>query len=394
VKPSTRLVTSGRDASPDPGFVNPPLVRGSTVLHGSVQDLHGRAARAAAGGRPVGYGRAGTPTHDAFLDAITTLEGGFRSAVVPSGLAACTTAILAFAKSGDHVLVTDSAYGPTRHFCSATLARFGVEASFFDPRAGEGVAALFRPNTRLLYLESPGSLTFEVHDTPLLARIARERGAASVLDNTWATPLLHRPLALGIDCSIQAVTKYIGGHSDLLLGTITATEAAWPQVRSVVRALGLTASPDDCWLALRGLRSLAARLERHRACADALIAWLQEQPEVAEVLFPALPTDPGHALWKRDFTGASGLFGFRIRASVPLAAVHAMIDGMTLFGLGYSWGGFESLLIPVHPTRERGPPDDGRLLRISAGLEDPGDLIDDLHAGFERLRANARKAPA
>jgi cystathionine beta-lyase len=266
----------------------------------------------------------------------------------------------------------------------------GVEASYFDPRAGEEIRDLFRPNTRLLYLESPGSLTFEVHDTPLLARIARERGAASVLDNTWATPLGHRPLELGVDASVHAATKYIGGHSDLMLGTITARESAWPAVHAAVRSLGMTASPDDCWLALRGLRTLAARLAQHRACADALIAWLQGQPEVGRVLYPALPGDPGHALWKRDFSLASGLFGFRIRPDVPPAAIHAMIDGLQLFGLGYSWGGFESLILPVAAHRDHGPQDDGRLLRISAGLEDPGDLIDDLRAGFERLRAHHR----
>jgi cysteine-S-conjugate beta-lyase len=389
LKAASRLVGAGRMAGDASDFVNPPVVRGSTVLHPDVAELRARARRVAAGDdtRPVTYGIHGTPTHDAFLSAITELEGGYRSWALPSGLTACTVAILAFVRAGDHVLVPDSVYGPTRAFCRDTLARFGVGADFYDPCEGESLESRFRPQTRVLFLESPGSLTFEMQDVPLLASIARRRGAVSILDNTWATPLYFRALAHGVDVVVHAVTKYIGGHSDLLMGTITSTEPCAPVLRALVRSLGLTTSPDDCWLALRGLRSLAARLAVHRENAQRLVAWLRGQPEVERVLYPALEDDPGHAIWRRDFTGASGLFGFLLREGTPADAIHAMVDGLRLFGRGYSWGGFESLLIPSYPERSVAPaPRDGRLLRISAGLEDAQDLVDDLAEGFMRLR--------
>jgi cysteine-S-conjugate beta-lyase len=392
VKPETRLVTLGREGADDAGFVNPALQRGSTVLHADVADLQARVQRMLAGddSGPVTYGIHGTPTHRAFLDALTALEGGYRSWALPSGLTACTVAILAFVRSGDHVLVPDSAYGPTRSFCQGMLARFGVEATFYDPCAGARIDALFRPNTRLLFLESPGSLTFEVQDVPLLAQIARGRKAVTVIDNTWATPLYFRPLEHGVDVSVHAITKYIGGHADLLMGTVTSSEACWGALRAAIRALGLTTSPDDCWMALRGVRTLAARLERHRATAQRLIDWLQVQPEVERVLYPALADDPGHALWKRDFSGATGLFGVALRPDVPTPAFHALVDGMRLFGLGYSWGGYESLLLPARPERSVAPlPGTGCLMRISAGMEDADDLIGDLQDGFSRLRAAA-----
>jgi cystathionine beta-lyase len=387
----TRLITLGRDGAHSGGFVNPPLVRGSTVLHPSVDEMRERVRRRAGGddSMPVAYGIYGTPTHHAFCDALTALEGGYRSWALPSGLAACTIAVLAYVRQGDHVLVPDSVYSPTRRFCRDTLARYGVEATFYAPRSGAEIEQQFRRNTRLLFMESPGSLTFEVQDVPLLAAIARRRGAVSVIDNTWATPLYLQPLALGADVSVHAATKYIGGHSDLLLGTVTATESAWPALRDAIHQYGLTTSPDDCWLALRGLRSMAARLARHRTTAERLIAWLRDQPEVAEVLYPALAEDPGHALWRRDFRGASGLFGAVLAQSVTDRALQAMIDGLRLFGRGYSWGGFESLLIPVRPERTAQPlPPRGPMFRISAGLEDAEDLIADLQAGFERMRAN------
>lgn len=390
-RPATRLATLGRDTIGSAGFVNPPLQRGSTVLHADVADLRARVRRAAAGddSGPVTYGIHGTPTHRAFLDAITSLEGGHRSWALPSGLSACTVAILAFVRNGDHILVPDSAYGPTREFCRETLPRYGVDTSFYDPCIGTGIEELFRPATRVLFLESPGSLTFEVQDVPLLAGIARRRGAVTVIDNTWATPLYFRPLAHGADVSVHAVTKYIGGHADLLLGTVTCNLASSPPVRELVRSLGLTASPDDCWLALRGLRSLEPRLARQRATAERLVQWLLAQAEVERVLYPAHPEDPGHAIWKRDFTGATGLFGFVLRPQVRLEAIHALVDGLRLFGRGYSWGGFESLLIPSYPVRAIAPhPAAGRLLRISAGLEDPEDLVADLQDGFARLRAH------
>ena len=390
MKPPTRLIHPEPAASAGARFVNPPLVRGSTVLHDSVADLRKRYERSLAGddSGPVSYGRYGTPTHAAFLDAITQLEGGWRSWALPSGLSACSTAILAFVRQGDHVLIPDSAYGPTRKFGRDTLARYGVECSFYDPCIGAQIEGLFRPTTRVLFLESPGSLTFEIQDVPLLAQIARRRGAVSIIDNTWATPLYLQPLRLGVDVSVHAVTKYIGGHADIMLGTITCNQEQALAVRSTVRALGLTASPDDCWLALRGLRTLQARLTQQRQTAERLIQYLLAQAEVDRVLYPALPQDPGHAIWKRDFSGATGLFGVALRATVPLAAFHALVDGLRLFGLGYSWGGFESLLLPSHPERSvAAPRPAGSLMRISAGLEDPDDLIADLDEGFSRLRA-------
>jgi len=390
VKPPTRLVTLGRDVPGDTRFVNPPVVRGSTVLHADVADLRKRARRGASGEEtgPVSYGIHGTPTHHAFLQALTELEGGYRSWALPSGLSACTVAILAFVGQGDHILVSDSAYGPTRDFCRNMLPRYGIETTFYDPCIGAAIEKDFRANTRVLFLESPGSLTFEVQDVPLLAQIARQHNAVSIIDNTWATPLYLQPLQHGVDISVHAVTKYIGGHADLLLGTVTSNEQCWAALRRSFRALGLTTSPDDCWLALRGLRTLQARLERHRATAERLIDWLLEQPEVQRVLYPARPEDPGHLLWRRDFTGATGVFGVVLRSSVGVAAVHSLVDGMRLFGRGYSWGGFESLLIPSYPKRHvaslvaAGP-----LLRISAGLEDADDLIEDLQQGFARLRS-------
>ena len=394
---ATQLVTLGRDARASFDFVNPPLVRGSTVLHRDVAELRERTrqriegADAEAGAAPP-YGIYGTPTHQAFYRALTALEGGHRSWAFPSGLAAVTASILAYVQQGDHVLIPDSVYWPTRRFAGQTLPRFGVEASFYDPRLGErgraAVEAMFRPNTRLLFLESPGSLTFEMQDVPLLAAVARERDAVSVLDNTWATPLYFQPLAHGVDVSLHAATKYIGGHSDLIMGTVTCSERAWPPMRETVHFYGLTTSPDDCWLALRGLRSMGARLAQHRATAEAMIAWLKRQPEVERILYPADADDPGHALWRRDMSGASGLFGVVLKPGIAEKNYHDFIDGMALFGHGFSWGGFESLLIPSSPERTVTPsPYGGRLFRISAGLEDPADLIADLESGFARLRA-------
>jgi cystathionine beta-lyase len=392
MKPTTRLVNLGRVPRDAGQFVNPPLVRGSTVLHPDVAELRVRARRAAAGDdrAPVSYGTQGTTTHHAFLDAMSALEEGHRSWALPSGLSACTAAILAFAGPGDHILVSDSVYGPTRTFCEGTLRRLGVQTSYFDPRIGAQIETLFRPATRLLFLESPGSLTFEVSDVPLLARLARQRGAVSVIDNTWATPLYFRPLRHGVDVSVHSATKYIGGHADLLLGTITANESSSARLHATIREMGLMTGPDDCWLALRGLRSLEPRLVRHRATAERLIEWLRAQPEVERVLFPALPDDPGHALWARDFDGATGVFGVVLQPQVAAKAVDALVDSTRLFGVGYSWGGYESLMVPSDPVRTALPAAyAGRLLRISAGLEDADDLLEDLQQAFGRLRASA-----
>ncbi|MFN7570593.1 MAG: cystathionine beta-lyase [Betaproteobacteria bacterium] len=395
MKDSTRLVTLGRDhhthATGDTAdFVNPPLVRGSTVLHDSVADLRERVARRNAGedGAPVAYGIYGSPTHHAFYDALTALEGGYRSWAFPSGLTACTMAILAYVAQGDHVLVPDSVYFPTRRFCRETLPRYGVTTTFYDPRIGAEIEQLFTPTTRVLFLESPGSHTFEMQDVPLLAAIAQRRSAISIIDNTWATPLYFQPLKCGVDVSVHAATKYIGGHSDLLMGTVTSNERAWPRLRETIHHYGLTASPDECYLALRGLRSMGARLAQHRATAEALIAWFKQQPEVERVLFPADPADPGHALWQRDMSGASGLFGVLLKPTVAPERLTALIDGLQLFGRGYSWGGFESLLIPTSVERTVSPlPGAGPLFRVAAGLEDASDLIADLTTGFARLRA-------
>jgi cystathionine beta-lyase len=386
---NTRLVRAGRDPATSFDFVNPPLVRGSTVLHADVADMRRRVARRAAGddAQPVAYGIYGSPTHHAFYDALTELEAGHASWALPSGLTACAIAIQAFVRHGDHLLVPDSVYWPVRRFCRDTLARFGIETTFYDPCVGAGIEALFRPSTRLLYMEAPGSHTFEMQDVPLLASIARRRQAISVLDNTWATPLYFQPLAHGADVSVQAVTKYIGGHSDLIMGSVTSSQRAWPQLREAIQNHGLTTSADDCWLALRGLRSLAPRLALHRANAERLIDWLGAQPEVERILYPALSGDPGHALWRRDMSGATGLFGVVLQPAVAPAALTALVDALQLFGRGYSWGGFESLLIPSHPERSVAPlPWRGPLFRVAAGLEDADDLIADLAQAFDMLR--------
>ncbi len=387
-RPRTRLVTGGRDRARDFDFINPPLVRGSTVLHADVADMRNRTRRRAAGDdAAINYGMYGTPTHHALYAALCDLERGHRCWAVPSGLAACTLSILAFVGNGDHLLLPDSVYWPTRRFCCDTLPRFGVESTFYDPRAGSEIEELFRPATRVLFLESPGSHTFEMQDVALLASIARRRGATSIMDNTWATPLFFQPLAHGVDVSLQAVTKYIGGHSDLILGTIACNESAWTPLREMLLNYGMYVSPDDCWLALRGLRSLAARLAQHRANAERLIAWLKQRREVERILYPADPDDPGYALWKRDMSGASGLFSVALKAGTDADRFTAFIDALKLFGRGYSWGGYESLLIPIAPERTVVPlPFKGPMFRISAGLEDVEDLIEDLDAGFARLR--------
>ncbi len=387
-RPATTLATAGRDRE-TLGFVNPPIVRGSTVLHDSVADMKERAAARNTGAdEPITYGIYGGPTHQAFYDALNALEGGHRSWALPSGLTACAIAIQAFVKTGDHVLVPDSVYWPVRRFCRETLASFGISTTFYDPRIGREIEDLFTPTTRMLWLEAPGSHTFEMQDVPLLAGIARARGAFSALDNTWATPLYFQPLKHGVDVSVHAATKYIGGHSDLLMGTVTSNERAWPLLRQALHNYGLTTSPDDCALALRGLRSMAVRLAQHWANANVLIDWFKRQPEVARVLCPALPEDPGHAIWKRDFSGACGLFGVVLKKEIGEPALHALIDALQLFGRGYSWGGFESLLIQSYGERASNTPfNEGLVFRVHAGLEDPADLIADLEAGFARLRA-------
>jgi cystathionine beta-lyase len=378
----TLLVTEGRDPERNHGVVNPPIYRASTILSKSVA-----AFEAPRQVRGVYYGRGGTPTTFALEDAVAALDGGHGAVITGSGKTAIAQALLAFLRAGDHLLMVDSAYAPTRQLCDRVLARFGVETTYYDPLIGAGIEALIRPDTKIIYLESPGSLTFEVQDVPAIVEVARRRRVLTAIDNTWATPLYFKPLRLGVDLCIHAATKYIGGHSDLMMGTVSCGEALYEPLRKGMYDLGSYVSPDDCYQALRGLRTLSVRLERHQANALRLATWLKVRPEVERVLYPALPDDAGHALWRRDFTGACGLFGVLLKPC-PTAAWHALIDGLELFGLGASWGGYESLIMPNHPERYRTATRWDRhfpSIRIHAGLEDPDDLIADLEAGFARL---------
>ncbi|WP_315832626.1 cystathionine beta-lyase [Bradyrhizobium prioriisuperbiae] len=382
--PETALVTSGRDTVAQKGFINPPTQRGSTVLYPTADDLlHHRS--------DYQYGRHGTPTTRALQDALRVLEGPQCAGVglAPSGLSAVSTALLAVLRSGDHLLVCDSIYRPTRSFCDGLLTRYGIETSYFNPLIGERIADLFRPNTRAVMVEAPGSQSFEMADIPAIAAVAHARGALVIDDNTWATPLFHRSLDQGVDISIQAATKYIGGHSDIMFGTISANTRAWPLIAEGIRLLGICAGPDDVFLALRGLRTLAVRLAHHQRSALEMANWLGGHAEVARVLYPALESDPGHAIWKRDFTGASGLFSIVLKP-VPQQAVHAFLDELKLFGMGFSWGGFESLVIPfdcsTYRTATTWAPG-GPTLRLQIGLEAVDDLKADLDRGFAALKA-------
>jgi cystathionine beta-lyase len=390
MREETTVVHSGLHPERFQGAVNPPVFHASTILSQTVEEY--RRKRKDWIGEVPGtyYGRFGTPTFEALQEAIAALEGGHRCVLYPSGLAACAGALLAFLSAGDHLLVSDSVYGPTRNLAKGVLKRFGVSTTFFDPLLGRGIESLIQPNTRVIYLESPGSLTFEVQDVPAIAEIARRRGITTVIDNTWATPLYFKPLAHGVDVSVQSATKYIVGHSDAMLGAISCTKEAWPKLRSSTYELGQTAGPDDVYLGQRGLRTLAVRLKQHSEAGVALAQWIARQPEVERVLHPALPGDPGNAIWKRDFTGASGLFGVVLKEGVTDRALCAMIDGLELYGIGSSWGGFESLIVPFDPREARTAtrwPHRGPCFRIHAGLENVEDLIADLEAGFRRLRA-------
>ena len=379
---ATLVTTLGRDPERQHGVVNPPVYHASTILFPSVAALESARPR-----QGVTYGRYGTPTTFGLEEALAALEGGERGMVVGSGKTAITSTLLALLATGDHLLVADTVYAPTRMFCSGTLRRLGIETTYFDPAIGADIATLIRPETKLVFTEAPGSLTFEMMDIPAIAEVAHARGCLVAMDNTWASPLYCKPFRLGVDISLQALTKYVGGHSDLMMGSITCTEAAYERLWRGVIEVATTAAPDDAYLALRGLRTLAARLERHQRSALRLAEWLTGRPEVRRVLYPALPGDPGHALWKRDFLGASGLFGIVLEPRAK-EAVAAMLDHMELFGMGWSWGGYESLLIPTHPATNRTarPWDElGPTLRIHVGLEDPDDLIGDLEAGFARL---------
>jgi cystathionine beta-lyase len=376
----TRLSSAGRKSKEHFGVVNTPVYRASTILYPNVEALETR-------NMPYTYGRVGNPTLESLEGAINILEGSTRTIFVPSGLNAVATALLTVCSAGDHVLMTDSCYAPSRAFCDKMLGRFGIETTYYDPLIGSNVRALLRPNTKAVFCESPGSLTFEVQDIPAIAKAAHARGVSVLLDNTWASPLHFGALDHGADLSIQAVTKYIGGHADVMMGYIAANESHAARLSEFHDKSGLYVSGDDCFLALRGLRTLAVRLKRHQETALTLARWLNTRPEVSRVLFPALEDDPGHAIWKRDFTGASGLFGIVLKPFTH-RAMSALLDGLTHFGLGFSWGGYESLAVPADirrtATKFRA---DGPVIRIHAGLEDPDDLIGDLTAGFERLQA-------
>jgi cystathionine beta-lyase len=379
-KDATRLAHAGREPSRQHGFVNTPIYRGSTVLFPTLACLE-------ANDQDFTYGRLGTPTVKALEEAIAELEGGHRTLLTPSGLSAIATTLMAFVGAGDEVLVSDSVYRPTRRFCDHVLKRLGVTTIYYDPLIGAGIEKLISKKTRVVFTESPGSQTFEVQDIPGIAKVAHDAGAIVILDNTWATPLYFKPFAHGADVSIQAATKYIVGHADAMLGAITATEEAARAVEKAHEDLGLCPGPEDVYLGLRGLRSLGVRLERHQKSGLELARWLAERPEVARVIHPALPSDPGHAIWARDFTGASGLFSIVLKP-VAQERFAAMLDGLSLFGMGYSWGGFESLILPFDPTAYRTATKwhaEGPALRLHVGLEDVGDLKADLEAGFARL---------
>ena len=378
----TKLVEVGRDPILHAGAVNTPVYRVSTVLFPDLETMRTE-------GQAYTYGRRGTPTTRALEQALCSLEGGARTVLTPSGLSACTLAILSVCGTGDHILVSDSVYGPTRVFCQKLGKRYGISTTYFEPCIGVGIAQAFRAETKAVFLESPGSFTFEVQDVPAIAHIAHERCAAVILDNTWATPLGFDALGHGADLSVQAVTKYVGGHADIMMGAITANAAYKDRLVETHGSLGLCSSGDEAFLAMRGLRTLGVRLRRHQESAIEIAAWLKTRPEVARVIYPPLHDDPGHALWKRDFTGACGLFGVVLHPASD-AAIAAMVDGLEHFGLGYSWGGFESLIIAGAKIPRSFPPKlEGPMLRLHIGLEDVEDLKADLTAGFERLRQTA-----
>ena len=382
----TRLSHVGRAGSREHGFVNPPVHRGSTVLF---PDLEARATnRARRGDQVLTYGTQGTQTHWALEDMIAEIEGGTRALIVGTGLAAVTLPLMAYLQSGDHCLMLDSCYGPARNFCDHFLAQMGVETTYYDPCIDEaGMAALIRPNTKVVYTESPGSHTFEVQDIPAIARAAHAGGAKVLMDNTWGIHFFQ-PFAHGVDVSIQALTKYVGGHSDILLGSVTVNnDADWQRVRGMASLHGHYASPDDCWLALRGARTMAVRLERQMESGIEVALWLSKRPEVKQVLHPALNGAPGHDLWRRDFTGASSLFGVVFKPEISVTTAHKFIDALKLFGLGSSWGGFESLAVPTEVTRSAGTGDfGGQMVRIHIGLEDVKDLVADLEQALAKMK--------
>jgi cystathionine beta-lyase len=385
----TRLTLKGRDPEANFGIVNTPVYHASTVTFPTVEALHEAEKHRF---DRVYYGRYGTPTTFAFEEAVADLEGAAHCVAVPSGMAAIAVALAATLHAGEHVLVTDSAYFPTIKYCEGFLKKFGVETSYFPPMASaDEIRALMRPNTKIVFTEAPGSITFEVQDIAMIAEIAHAGGAKVVMDNTWSAGYHFKPFEHGVDISLQAATKYIVGHSDAMLGAINVNDRnLYEHLKITQVGLGYSTSPDDCYLGLRGLRTLAMRLSRHEQTGLKLAHWLAARPEVETVLHPALESCPGHANWKRDFTGSSGLFAIVLKDGPSEADLARLLDGMELFSMGYSWGGFESLIIPSDPRTMRTTvtwPYNQPVLRIHAGLEDADDLIRDLDAGLQRLHA-------
>jgi cystathionine beta-lyase len=381
---NTRLAHMGSNPRDYHGFVNPPVVHASTVLFPDVATMEKRNQK-------YTYGTRGTPTTDALCNAFDELEGSAGTILVSSGLAAISVPFLAYLSAGDHALIVDSVYTPCRNFCNTMLTRLGIEVEYYDPEIGAGIEALIRPNTRLIHTEAPGSNTFEMQDIRVIAEVAHRHDCVVTMDNTWATPLYFRPLDFGVDVSIHATTKYPSGHSDIVMGSVSANAKHWPKLEEARITMGICGAPDDSYMILRGLRTMGVRLEHHQKSALSVARWLETRDDVARVLHPALPSFPGHEIWKRDFKGASGVFSFVLKTNAEnaRAKTHAFLDTLTYFGLGYSWGGFESLAVPVNLSDRtiRKAPEDGVVIRLQIGLEDVADLQKDLETGFAAAAA-------
>lgn len=391
MKKDTKIVNAGRKSKWTKGVVNPPVFRASTVVFDSVEQMNHASVNKA--NQEMFYGRRGTPTTFAFQDAMTELEGGAGCYVYPCGTAAITASLLAFLQTGDHLLMVDNVYEPTRDFCQKTLARLGIEVTFYDPLIGKAITSLIKDNTKVIFLESPGSITMEIQDVPGICDVAHQHNPdiTVILDNTWASPIHFKPFEHGVDVSVQAATKYVVGHSDVMLGTATANEKSWPELRENSYLLGQCASPDDIYLAMRGIRTLGVRLNQHQQSSLKVAKWLESRPEVETVLHPELPTCPGHEFFKRDFLGGNGLFSFVLKQSTP-EGLTDFLDGMSHFKMGFSWGGYESLILAVSRLKSMRTvtewPYDAPLIRLHIGLEDVDDLIEDLDRGFSRLNAH------
>jgi len=393
MKTDTKIVTAGRKPEFTKGVVNPSVTRASTVVFNSVAEMNDALKNRH--NNAMVYGRRGTTTAFAFQDAMVELEGGVGCALYPSGTAAITNAIISFVKTGDHILVVDSVYEPTRDYCDKILSKLGIETTYYDPLIGEGIADLIKPNTTLVFLESPGSITMEVQDVPAIAKIAHQHNCIVMLDNTWGAGINFQPFDYGVDVSVQAATKYIVGHSDVMLGTATAVEKYWPQLRDNSYLMGQCTSPDDLYLAMRGIRTIGVRLRQHQQSALKIANWLSQREEVETILHPAFASNPGHEFFERDFSGSNGLFSFVLNKG-NVASVTALLDGMKHFKMGYSWGGFESLILANHNVQGLRTvtkwPYQHALIRLHIGLEDVDDLIEDLEQGFARLNSASNNA--